>query len=520
MSSILIGDLLEHAEDLYGDAVSLVDGDERWTYREAGERARRLASGLLALGVQPGTHMAILADNSHRYWEACFAAHFAGTPLAPLNTRLSPSELEFIIRDGDIRTLLVGMNYLSTVEPFLETLPGLHRTIVLGPDPTDEFLASEGVLQQAEPLRDAAREWHEDDMAHLCYTGGTTGLPKGVMLTQRNIVANSEHLIMTLSLVEEDRWLHIAPLFHLADLWAIFGFTMVGARHIFVPGFTPEIFMETVQREGVTLTILIPTMINFVLNHPNVSQFDYSSMRLLLFGGAPMSIDRIQASQQIFGRILCQAYGMTEAAPLITCQRLEWLEGSDSSRLASCGREVVGVRARVVDDEGRDVQPGEIGEIIARGPNVMSGYWKRPEETEQAIRDGWLRTGDMARVDRSNFVFIVDRAKDMIITGGENVYSTEVEDVLYSHPAILEAAVIGIPHDDWGEAVHAVVVLRPESDTSDEALIDHCRLAIAGYKCPKSISFFSEPLPKSGPGKILKSKLREPFWEGHDTRVN
>ena len=525
--SILVGDILEHAVTLYGEQTALIDGDRRFTYREASARVRRLAAGLGDLGIPAGAHIGILANNSFRYWEIYFATHYAGTVLAPLNIRLSAAELEFIMRDGEIRALFVGPEYVDLLNQFRPNLPDLEHVILVSDDPTvptvpADILPYEAVLADA-PLRTPARAWREDDMINLCYTGGTTGRPKGVMLTQRNVVSNAEHVQMTLSFREDDRWLHVAPMFHLADAWACYSITNVGGTHVFLPGFTPVGFMETVQRARVTCAILVPTMINFVVNHPQVRDFDFSSLRLLLFGAAPMPPDRILAAREIFGPILCQAYGMTETAPVLTAQRLEWLDYDSEAglaRLASCGREIPGVRVRVVDAAGNDVGPGGFGEIIARGPNVMAGYWRRPEETAAALQDGWMQTGDVATIDEDGYIFIVDRAKDMIISGGENVYSTEVENALYEHPAVLEAAVIGIPDEQWGEAVHAVVVLREGAAATADDLIQHCHGLIAGYKCPKSVAISTEPLPKSGPGKILKTEIRQPYWQGRGRQVN
>ena len=523
MQSVLVGDILERAEALYGDRPAVVDGETRYTYREVGQRIRRLAAGLLGLGLPVGSHIAILANNSHRYYETYFAAHFAGMPLAPLNIRLAAEELAFILRDGDIRALLVGPEYLPLLSEFRDAVPGLAHVIVLDDAAPPGDHTYESLIEGSAPVAAAARDWAEDDLINLCYTGGTTGRPKGVMLTQRNVVSNAEHAQMTFAFREDDVWLHVAPLFHLADAWACYVVTMAGATQVCVPGFTPDGFLDAVQTEGVTATILVPTMINFVVNHPRVRDYDVSSLRLVLFGASPMAVDRIQAARDIFGPVLCQAYGMTETAPLLTAQRLEWLDYETPAgieRLASCGREVMGVRLRVVDGEGRDVAPDGVGEIAVRGPNIMRGYWKRPEETAEALRGGWMHTGDVARMDADGFVYIVDRAKDMIISGGENVYTTEVENALYDHPAVLEAAVIGVPSEQWGEAVHAVVMLRPGQTATEADLVSFCHGKIAGYKCPKSVEFRSEPLPKSGPGKILKTELRKPFWAGQETGVH
>ena len=523
MTSLLVGELLEHAALLYGDRVATVDGATRHTYCESSVRVRSLAAGLLALGLEPGAHIGILANNSHRYFETYFAAHYAGTPLAPLNIRLSAKELEFIINDGELRALLIGPEYLELFESFRGGLETLEHLIVLADEAPAGMHPYESLIASHNPLPAAAREWREEEMINLCYTGGTTGLPKGVMLSHRNVVANAQHVQMTFAFAESDVWLHAAPMFHLADAWACYAVTALGGTHTFLPAFTPESFMRTVQDEGVTATILVPTMINFVVNDPHVDDYDLSSLRVLLFGASPMPTERILAAKELFGPILCQAYGMTETAPLLTAQKLEWLDyESDEglARLASCGREVVGVSVRVVDADDVPVAPGGVGEVVAHGPNVMLGYWRRPEETAAALRNGWMHTGDVARIDAEGYIYIVDRSKDMIVSGGENVFTTETENALYEHPAVLEAAVFGIPDERWGEAVHAAVVLREGESATDADLIEHCRTLIAAYKCPKSVALQAEPLPKSGAGKILKTDLRAPYWEGFEKAVN
>ena len=520
---MLVGDLLEHAALLYGDRVATVDGETRYTYRETSARVRSLAAGLLALGLEPGAHIGILANNSHRYFETYFAAHFAGTPLSPLNIRLSANELKFIINDGELRALIIGPEYLALFESFRDGLKTLEHVIVLADDVPAGMHAYESLVASNDPLPAAAREWREEDMINLCYTGGTTGLPKGVMLSQRNVVSNAQHCQMTFGFAESEVWLHAAPMFHLADAWACYAVTVLGGTHTFVPTFAPETFMRMVQEADVTATIIVPTMVNFVVNHPNVRDYDLSSLRVLLFGASPMPTDRILAAKELFGPILCQAYGMTETAPLLTAQKLEWLDyESDAGieRLASCGREVAGVSVRVVDADDVPVAPGGVGEVVARGPNVMLGYWRRPEESAEALRNGWMHTGDVARIDPEGYIYIVDRSKDMIVSGGENVFTTETENALYEHPAVLEAAVFGIPDERWGESVHATVVERERGTATEADLIEHCRSLIAAYKCPKSVALHDQPLPKSGAGKILKTDLRAPYWEGFEKAAN
>jgi len=521
---VFVHDVLAHAVKLYPEKIALRDGDVRYTYRQASERVYRLAAGLLGLGLKAGDHIAILANNSHRYWETYFVASVAGMPLAPLNIRLAAHELEFILNDGEIKALILGPEYIPLYEQFREKVPGLAHVIVLNGELAGA-IDYEQLIAENGPLAGPAREWREDEMLNLCYTGGTTGMPKGVMLTQRNVVSNAEHALMSMGFGERDTWLHVAPMFHLADAWACYTLTMAGGAHTFLAAFAPQACLELIEKERVTKTILVPTMINFLVNFPGLANYDTSSLDLMLFGASPMPVDRLIAAKEALGPKLCQAYGMTETAPLLTAMKIEWThyDGTEEQRrrLGSCGREVSGVEVRVVNEEsGEDVRPGEVGEIIARGPNVMAGYWKRPQETSEALRGGYMHTGDLATVDSESFVFIVDRAKDMIITGGENVYSTEVESALYEHPDVLEAAVIGIPDERWGEAVLAVVVPKEGTSPTEHALIEHCRGLIAGYKCPKQVVFQSTPLPKSGPGKILKTEIRKPYWEGREKQVN
>ncbi len=522
---MLLRDVLSHAVKLWPDKEAIIDGDTRYTYRQVADRISRLASGLHGLGIQPGDNIAILANNSHRYFETYFVADIAGTPLAPLNIRLSAKELEFILNDGEVKALLLGPEYIELYNQFRESTPGIKHAILIGREAGESFIDYEQLISSSAPLKRSARDWAEDDMLNLCYTGGTTGLPKGVMLSQRNVVSNAEHAIMTFGFREGDTWLHVAPMFHLADAWACYAFTMVGAVHVFIPGFAPAATLEVIQHHRVTKTILVPTMINFLVNFPDKGNYDFSSVETVLYGASPMPVDRLQAAVKAFGPKFVQAYGMTETAPLLTAMQAHWttFDGSpeDNRRLGSCGREISGVEVRVVDEEtGEDVKPGQVGEIIARGPNVMLGYWKREKETGDALRHGYMHTGDLATIDDQNFIYIVDRAKDMIISGGENVYSTEVESAIYEHPAVLEAAVIGVPDEQWGEAVLAVVVPREGVTVTDVDIIEHCKKLIAGYKTPKRVVIQDAPLPKSGPGKILKTELRKPFWEGKERQVN
>jgi len=356
-------------------------------------------------------------------------------------------------------------------------------------------------------------------VAQLYYTSGTTGRPKGVMLTHKNVKSHALGTIAELHLTDSDNWFHVAPLFHLADAWATFAITWVGGKHVILPSFEPLEALRMIQKEKITLSNLIPTMLNLMVNHPDVGRFDYSSLRVILSGGAPIAPETVRKIIDAFKCDYIQTYGMTETSPYLTLSILKnhlndlpWEKQLQFK--AKTGREFVNVSLRVVDEKGNDVATDnrQVGEIIVRGDTVTPGYWKLPGETEAAIRDGWLYTGDLAVIDEEQYVTIVDRKKDMILTGGENVYSTEVENVLYQHAAVLEAAVIGVPDPHWGEAVKACVVLKEGCEATDEELISFCKNEMAHYKAPKSIDFL-KTIPKTGSGKIYKKGLRDPYTQ-------
>jgi acyl-CoA synthetase (AMP-forming)/AMP-acid ligase II len=364
------------------------------------------------------------------------------------------------------------------------------------------------------------------DLAQIYYTSGTTGRPKGVMLSHNNVASHALGTIAELHLADQDIWVHVAPMFHLADAWATWAITWVGGIHVMVPHFEPKKVLETIERERVTLTNMIPTMLNLMVNEPGVEQYDFSSLRVLLSGGAPIAPDVVRKIVQTFGCDYIQTYGMTETSPYLTLsilkEHLRRLPDEEQLKYKSrTGREFVGVELKVVREDGTEVNPNdqEVGEIIAKGESVTRGYWKLPDETQKAIRDGWLYTGDMAVIDREGYINIVDRKKDVILTGGENVYSTEVEHVLYKYPAVLEAAVVGVPDEKWGEAVKAVVVLKEGREAAEQEIIDFCKAELARYKSPKSIDFV-DSLPRTGSGKIHKKGIRDRYWEGYDKKVH
>ncbi len=520
---MLVQNFLQHARALHGGHLAVVDAATRLTYAQLDERVRRLAAALQRLGVQAGDRVACLSHNGFRFMEVYLAAPLAGAALAPINTRLAPPETTFILNDGGARVLFLQAAFLPHWESIRAQLTAVEQVVVLDGTPPAGTLGYEQLLAQADPHACRPREWLEDDLALLCYTGGTTGLPKGVMLSQRNLVANALHAIQFMELNERDVWLHAAPMFHLADAWACYALTALGATHVFMERFQAQGALEAMERDGITTSSLVPAMINQILEAPGAAQYRLSGLRRLIYGAAPMPEERVRAAVALFGPILQQCYGQTESSPFLTTTTLQGtlLDPSEQGvrRLGSCGQPVLGVELRIVDLQGQPVADGQIGEIQARGPNIMLGYWNRPKETAAALDGGWLRTGDLATWDADKWVYVVDRAKDVVISGGENIYSTEVEAALYRHPAVLEAAVIGVPDDTWGESVKAVVVLRTGAALSAEQLIAHCQQWIARYKCPKSVDFLPV-LPKSGAGKILKSELRKPYWTDQTRRVH
>lgn len=523
-----LNELLPKAAKLYPHREAVVCGELRMDYEGFAKRVWKLAHGLKSLGLEKGDRVAILHENCHVYLEAYFAAAHLGVILVSLNFRLSSNELEMILNDSEAKALIVQTEFRDSVQDVFEKVSSLETLIWTqgGPDsPGKQEYDYESLLNSQPETPPPPVSLKDEDVAHLYYTSGTTGRPKGVMLTHKNVKSHALGAIAEFQMRDSDHWFHVAPLFHLADAWATFAVTWAGGKHVIVPAFDPLRVLEMIQREKITLTNLIPTMLNMMVNHPKVGEFDFSSLRVLLSGGAPIAPEVVRKIIETFKCDYIQTYGMTETSPYLTLsilkEHLKGLSWDEQLRFkASTGREFINVSLKVVDANGDEVAKDneQVGEIIVKGDIVTPGYWRLPEETSKAIRNGWLHTGDLAVVNEEEYVTIVDRKKDMILTGGENVYSTEVENVLYMHEDILEAAVIGVPDPKWGEAVMACVVLKPERETTQEAVIDFCKTKLAHYKAPKMITFL-ETLPRTGSGKIFKKGLRDPYWKGQKVKV-
>jgi fatty-acyl-CoA synthase len=513
--------ILEKALSLYAQKEAVVCGEARFTYLQFADRVYRLANFLHSIGVGQGDCVAILHQNSHEFLESYFATAQVGAILNPLNYRLSPNELAFILRDSGASLLISSERFVQSVEPLLEMGINFSQVLWTGSEVNlsapFKSMYYEEVLRGEKGVAPSMPDISDDDVVHLYYTSGTTGRPKGVMLSHKNVCVHALAAIAELKLGDYDNWIHVAPLFHLADAWATFAVTWVGGKHVVAADFDPPLVLSAIERERITITNMIPTMLNMLVNTPGVETHDFSSLRAILSGGAPIAPEVVRKIMGVFKCDYIQTYGMTETSPYLTVSILKenLAHLSDEEQFvykAKTGRPFAGVLLKVVRDDGTEVMANdeEVGEIIVKGDIVTKGYWNRPEETAKALRDGWLYTGDMAVVDNEGYVNIVDRKKDMIITGGENVYSVEVENVLYTHPLVLEAAVIGVADPKWGEAVKAVLVLKPGETATEEEIIQYCKEHIARYKAPKSVDFISE-LPKTGSGKIFKKGLKERY---------
>jgi long-chain acyl-CoA synthetase len=499
---------LQHARRTAAGRTAVICGEERFDYATLHERCARLASGLAGLGLRHGDRVAVLAAGCHRYVEAHLAVPAAGFVIVPLNTRHAEPELLDALRRSGARVLLTDRD------------PGplgkaVEATVRFGAE-YEALLAGAPLPAEASspfgPTAGAAEATTEDHPAAIFFTGGTTGRSKGVVLTHRNLVANAFHKTLACSLEGADVLLAVAPLFHVAGTAPLLGLVWLGGTIVVLPSFDPAVSLDLIERHGVTVLVPVPTMVAAMVDEQGRRPRDVRTLRLIGHAASPIPAEIVRRAHATFpGAELAHFYGATETSSVVTVLRHEE-RVLDTPRLASCGQPVPGVEVEVVGPDELRVGHGEVGEVLVRGPNVMAGYWEDPEATANALHHGWYRTGDLGYLDEQGYLFLVDRAKDMIVSGGENVYSVEVENALYEHPAVLEAAVFGLPDERWGEAVHAVVVVRegtaPTPELAEE-LRDHCRALIAGYKVPKVVSLRTEPLPQSGPGKILKRQLRD-----------
>ena len=512
------------------DKEAVICGNDRHTYSQLKERVDKLASCFLSLGVQKDDRIAILLRNCHRYLETYFAAAKIGAVLVPINHRLAGNDIVYILNDSRARLLIAQPDFLSRLEGKTHGLPALENILSTDSPGSPEWRECpvyDDLIEGAGSGKEPPGEFSSSQMAQIYYTSGTTGRPKGVVLTHKNNSAHADGAIRELKLTQSDRWLHVSPMFHLADAWAVWALTKVGAAHVIVPGFEEHAVLETIQKHKVTLSNFIPTMLNLLVNFPEVQEFDCSSLRLIMSGGAPIAREVVKKILAIFGCDYIQTYGLTETSPFLTMSILKkemesWSYKDKLRIMTTTGRPFDKIRLKVIKKNGDEVlrNAEDVGEIIAKGDTITPGYWGLPEETTERIVGGWLYTRDLAVVDPDGYVTIVDRMDDVIITGGENVYSVEVEDVLYACPGVLEAAAVGLPDPVWGEMVTAVVVTKKGEGCKSRDILRFCRERLAPFKTPKKV-IFADELPKTGSAKICKYKLREKFGtEQKKVRIN
>jgi long-chain acyl-CoA synthetase len=510
---VLIGDLLRHSAKAHSTVSAVDDGQQRYNFRELEERVERLAAGLQAHGTQPGDRVALLTRNHADSAALYFACARIAAVMMPLNWRLKQAEVSWILSDCPARVLVADADFAEAAANC-----GAARFLFDG--------TREGWSAFAELASDAAVETtaiDTNDVAIQMYTSGTTGNPKGAMLTHGNVLSLTEAWLFDMPLQPAlSRFLQVTPLFHVGGMLMLMSTVMAGATLHLLPEFEPVQAIETLIRERITHTLMVPSMIQWTLLEPALRGKAFPDLELIVYGASPMPVAVLERAMTAFGCDFLQGYGLTETAGVALTLRPEdhrYPAGeSPPRRLAAAGRAVQCSDVRVVDESGDETPVGETGEIVVRGPNVTPGYWNAPDATREALRDGWFHTGDLATRDDKGFIYVVDRLKDMILVGGENVYPREIEDVLMAADGVADAAVIGAPHDVWGEEVIALVVPKAGADLNARALIRHCRASLARFKCPTQVKTIAE-LPRNAAGKLLKRELREPYWKDHERRV-
>jgi len=521
---------LRYASQQYPRKIAVVCGGRRLTYAQFADRAARLAGGLRDLGIQPGDRVAYLSANCHRLLEAYYGVLEAGAVLLPLNIRLAAHELAYILNDSEAKVLFFESQFSGLVESFRKELKSVERFLLL------DAKAAEGASQALnrspenyEELISGCKPYHADIMqvdenalGELFYTSGTSANPKGVMLNHRNIYLHALGAALNMNTASDHIELHTIPLFH-ANGWGVaHSLTFLGGTHVMIHKFDPHEVFRLIEQEGVHSCSLVPTMATALVNCPERPKYNLSTLKRITIGGAASSPTLVREVEEKIGCDCYSGYGLTETAPVLTTSRMKdglcWEGQERYDGQARTGFAIPGVEIRVVDADEKDVPADgkSIGEIVARSDGVMAGYWKQPEETAKALRGGWFHTGDMATIDENGYILIVDRKKDIIVSGGENISSLEVEKAFLAHPSVYEVAVIPVPDERWGEAPKALVVLKPGAKATEDELVEFCRGRLARYKCPRSVDFL-DALPKTGTGKILKKELRKKYWSGTES---
>jgi len=512
--------ILPRARKLYRDRPAVNRNGTWLTFEQLGRRVDALAAGLVSMGMQRGDRVALLDFNSAEYLEVYYAAAKAGFIFVPLNSRLAAPELKYILNDCGAKVLIASKPFFPVLEQLRGQLPSVSSVVTAGGVGPADTIDYEGLAGSGDVTAGVSPA--PGDIAQIYYTSGTTGEPKGVCLTYENMGVSAIDSAIGLGLDWCDSWLHSAPLFHLVDAWAVWAMPLIGAPQIPLH-FTPDQFLNVVEKFKPTATALPPTLISLICSNPKLQSTDLSSLRLIMYGGSPMPLGVLSKAMDLIPTSYMHAYGITETSGITTLLRPESILPQGTAEeikvTGSAGHPVPSIAIEIMDDANKVLPEGDIGEIVVSGPRLMAEYWNKPKATAEAIRNGWYHTGDLGYFDNQCNLHVVDRKKDMIISGGENVYSVEVENVLSTHPDVLECAVVGVPSKEWGEAVHAVIVTRDQKSVAAEDIVAYCRGKIANYKIPKSVSFSADALPKTGPGKIAKRQIRDAFWVNQTTKI-
>ena len=508
----LLGELVKRAAHKTPDKEAFIFGDARMTYQQLDDRASHVAGWLQSQGINHDDKVGFVLKNGLPFVEIFFGVALSGGVGVPINFRLAADEMAYIIHHSDSKIVFIDYDYVEMIQSIRERIPQVEKVVVIGGHRSSDMITYDSIFE-SKPVYVPCEQLSDEDAAMIVYTSGTTGKPKGAVLTHKNLYQNGLNMIWEFSMDTRFKQLIVAPMFHVAALSTLVNSSLVNGTSVIHRDFDPVAILETIDRERINAIFLVPAMWNFLLQVPNLQDYDLTSMEKCMTGASicPLELKKKIMNHFKNGKIY-DIFGQTEMSPCTTC-----LHPEDSLRkTTSVGKPIINVEVRVVDDEMNDVPVGEVGEIVYRGPNLMKEYYKNPEATKEAFEGGWFHSGDLVRVDEEGFIYVVDRKKDMIISGGENIYPAEVEEVLYSHSDILETAVIGVPDQVWGERVKAFVVVKPGKSLSENDVISYCAGKLASYKKPKEVAFI-DALPRNAAGKVLKRKLREFVSEDRST---